>query len=72
MDHEGDFIGSLVLGILLSYGVVSPIATNRENYANAEFKYLECIKSGIVAHVSGYAPVVSVVSQGWWKIGELA
>ncbi len=48
------------LGILMSYGFVSPMANNLENYAEAESKYLECIKAGIIAHVSGYAPAVSV------------
>ena len=60
----GGLIGAALvgtfLGILLSYGVVSPMASNLESYAEAETKYHECIKAGIVAHVSGYAPVISV------------
>jgi chemotaxis protein MotA len=60
----GGLIGAALvgtfLGILLSYGFVSPMSTNLENYADAESKYLECIKTGIIAHVSGYAPAISV------------
>ena len=60
----GGLIGAALvgtfLGILMSYGFVSPMANNLENYANAESKYLECIKTGIIAHVSGYAPAISI------------
>jgi chemotaxis protein MotA len=55
----GALVGTF-LGILLAYGIVSPIANSLEKYCDAEFKYLECIKSGLIAHASGYAPAVSV------------
>jgi len=48
------------LGILLAYGVVMPIAKNMELWANADSKYIECIKVGILAHLQGSAPAVSV------------
>ena len=31
-----------------------------ENYAEAEIKYFHCLKAGILAHVQGHAPAVSV------------
>jgi chemotaxis protein MotA len=48
------------LGILLAYGIVGPIGKNLENYCDAEFRYYECMKAGILAHVQGYAPALSV------------
>jgi chemotaxis protein MotA len=55
----GALVGTF-LGILLAYGVVGPMGKNLENYAQAEFRYYECIKAGILAHVQGYAPALSV------------
>jgi chemotaxis protein MotA len=48
------------LGILLAYGLVGPIGKNLEAYANAEAKYYECIKQGLLAYLNGYAPQISV------------
>ena len=55
----GALVGTF-LGILLSYGVVGPMGTNLTHYCESEFKYLECIKAGILAHAQGYAPAISV------------
>ena len=48
------------LGILLAYGFVGPMGKNLENYCESEFRYYECIKAGVIAHVQGYAPALSV------------
>jgi chemotaxis protein MotA len=48
------------MGVLMAYGVFGPIGKNLEAYAQAEFKYFECMKAGILAHVQGYAPAISV------------
>lgn len=48
------------LGILLAYGVVMPVAKNMEAWAEADSKYVECIKSGLLAHLTGSAPAVSI------------
>ena len=48
------------LGILLAYGVVSPIGKNLESYADADTKYYQCMKAGLLAHLNGYAPAISV------------
>jgi chemotaxis protein MotA len=48
------------LGMLLAYGFVRPLAATMGRTFEAEAKYLVCIKAGLLAHVSGYAPAVSV------------
>jgi chemotaxis protein MotA len=48
------------LGILLAYGVVMPVSKNMEAWANSESKYLECIKAGVLAHLQGSAPAISI------------
>lgn len=59
----GGLIGAALvgtfLGILLAYGLVGPIGKNLEAYADADSKYYQCIKAGILAHLQGHAPVVS-------------
>src|SRR3546814_1253020 len=55
----GALVGTF-LGILLSYGFVSPLASAMGNVFAADAKYLGCIRAGLLAHVSGYAPAVSV------------
>jgi chemotaxis protein MotA len=55
----GALVGTF-FGILLSYGVVAPMGAYLTSYCDAEFKYLECMRAGILAHVQGYAPAISV------------
>jgi chemotaxis protein MotA len=55
----GALVGTF-LGIFLAYGFVSPLAVNISNVFAADSKYLGCIRAGLLAHVSGYAPAVSV------------
>jgi len=55
----GALVGTF-LGIFLAYGIVSPLAVAMNNVFAADAKYLACIKAGLLAHVSGYAPAVSV------------
>ncbi len=60
----GEKIGAALvgtfLGVLLAYGLVGPIASNLKMYADADSKYYHCIKAGLLAHMQGYAPAVSV------------
>ena len=60
----GHLIGGALVGtfsgVLASYGLVAPMAKSLENTFSAESRYLECIKTGIIAHMQGYAPQVSV------------
>ena len=55
----GALVGTF-LGIILAYGFVSPLASTMSSTLNADSKYFSCIKAGLLAHVSGYAPAVSV------------
>lgn len=55
----GALVGTF-LGILLSYGFFAPLASAIGAAQGANAKYIECIKAGILAHVNGAAPQVSV------------
>ena len=55
----GALVGTF-FGILISYGVVGPMGAYLTSYCEVEFKYLECMRTGILAHVQGYAPAISV------------
>ncbi|HLI11817.1 MAG TPA: flagellar motor stator protein MotA [Alphaproteobacteria bacterium] len=48
------------LGVLLSYGFVGPIGHGLGAIYDAELKYFHCIKAGLLAHMQGYAPAISV------------
>jgi chemotaxis protein MotA len=48
------------LGVLLSYGIIQPLAMNLDFQSQTEAKYLECIKAGVVAMAKGLPPVVAV------------
>ena len=55
----GALVGTF-FGILASYGMFSPIASSVGQSFNADSHYMTCIKAGIIAHMQGYAPQVSV------------
>ena len=48
------------LGVLLSYGIIQPVAAKMEMLGQDEKKYLECIKIGILAYLHGAAPIIAV------------
>ena len=48
------------LGVLLSYGVLNPIATNVEIQGVAVSRYMRCIKEGLIPAVRGASPIVAV------------
>ena len=60
----GHLIGAALvgtfLGILMSYGFVGPMANSLQAVDEAEAKYFQCIKIGLLAHLQGYPPAVSV------------
>jgi chemotaxis protein MotA len=58
--HVAAALVGTFLGLLLSYGMVAPIATNLENLGHDEAKYLECIKVGVNAFANGAAPITAV------------
>ena len=55
----GALVGTF-LGILMAYGIVGPMAKNLGSYSEAESKYFHCLKAGILAHVHGHAPAISI------------
>jgi chemotaxis protein MotA len=55
----GALVGTF-LGVWLSYGFIGPVATKARAIYDAEVKYLQCIKAGLLAHMHGSAPTVSV------------
>ncbi len=62
----GEMIGGALvgtfLGVLLSYGIVGPIAARLRGVVEEEAKYYEMIRAVLVAHLHGNAPQVSVES----------
>ncbi len=60
----GGLIGSALvgtfLGVWMAYGFVGPIAGAMKSTINAEDKYFKCLKVGLMAHLSGYAPSISI------------
>jgi len=60
----GGLIGAALVGtffgVLISYGLVTPIGKFVGIYYEDEGKYVQCIKFALLAHLHGNAPVVSV------------
>jgi chemotaxis protein MotA len=48
------------LGVLLSYGLVQPLATNIESCVNREACYYRCMKAALVAFAKGASPLIAV------------
>src|ERR1700683_5567369 len=48
------------LGILLSYGVVGPLAANLEKSIDAETEYYQMLRAGLMAFAKGMAPMIAV------------
>lgn len=60
----GGLIGAALvgtfLGILMGYGLIGPIAANMAKNAAAETEYYNVMKAGMIAHIQGNAPAVTV------------
>ena len=60
----GHLIGGALVGtfsgILMSYGMMAPIASSVGQSFAADSCYFACMKAGVIAHMQGYAPQVSV------------
>jgi len=48
------------LGILLSYGLVGPIASNLEKIIEAEGQFYQALRAGLMAFAKGMAPMIAV------------
>ena len=55
----GALVGTF-LGVLLAYGLVGPMGNALTAIYNAEAKYYQCIKAGLVAFMNGYPPAVAL------------
>jgi chemotaxis protein MotA len=55
----GALVGTF-LGVLMSYGFVAPIAAAVKAAVEAEVKYFECLRQGMLAYLNGCAPQVAV------------
>lgn len=58
--HVAAALVGTFLGILLSYGIVGPMATAMEGRHHEAHKFLEAIKATLLASMQGYAPPVAV------------
>lgn len=58
--HVASALVGTFLGILLSYGFVSPIAASIENLNASEVRYYNFLKEAVVAFAKGFAPIVAV------------
>jgi chemotaxis protein MotA len=60
----GHLIGGALVGtfsgILFSYGFFSPMGLSMNAALTEESNFFVCIKAGIIAHMQGYAPQVSI------------
>ncbi len=57
----GAMVGTF-LGVLMSYGMVGPLATRLAGVVEEEAKYYQIIRAVIVSHLHGNAPQVSIES----------
>jgi chemotaxis protein MotA len=48
------------LGILLSYGVVAPLASNLEKINQAEVEFYYMLRAGLMAFAKGMAPMIAI------------
>jgi chemotaxis protein MotA len=55
----GALVGTF-LGVWLAYGFVGPLANALKAMYDSEIKYFQCIKAGLLAHLHGNAPAVSI------------
>jgi len=55
----GALVGTF-MGVWISYGMIAPIASSMGALLAAQSKYIQCIKIGLLAHLQGFAPSISV------------
>jgi chemotaxis protein MotA len=58
--HVGAALVGTFIGILLCYGMLGPIAQSIELQVQANGKYIQCIKDGVLAAARGAAPAIAV------------
>ncbi|MBV8060251.1 MAG: flagellar motor stator protein MotA [Alphaproteobacteria bacterium] len=55
----GALVGTF-MGVWIAYGYVGPMANSLKAILENESKYMQCIKIGLLAHLQGSAPSVSI------------
>ncbi len=55
----GALVGTF-LGVFVAYGFFGPMAQSLRNIFEAESKYFLSMKTGLLAHISGYPPVMAI------------
>lgn len=55
----GALVGTF-LGVFVAYGFFGPMAQSLRSIFDSEAKYFLAMKTGLIAHISGYAPVMAV------------
>jgi len=55
----GALVGTF-LGVFIAYGFIGPLATSLKATYEAETKYYQCMKAGLLAYLGGHAPAVAV------------
>lgn len=68
IDQPPEILGHLIggalvgtfFGVLVAYGFFSPMAQSLKTIYAAESKYYLSMKAGLLAHMAGYAPAVSI------------
>jgi len=58
--HVAAALVGTLLGILMAYGFVGPMATMLEHIAHDEAQFYQCMKVCLLSNLNGYAPQVSV------------
>lgn len=53
----GALVGTF-LGVFLAYGFIGPLASSLKSRYEAEAKYFQCMKAGLLAYLHGYAPAI--------------
>lgn len=55
----GALVGTF-MGVWLAYGFIGPMSASMKHLLDAESKYMVCLKIGILAHLHGFAPAISI------------
>lgn len=56
----GHALTGTFLGVWIAYGFVAPIASVLKAKFDEESKYMTCLKIGLLGHLHGYAPSISI------------
>ena len=55
----GALVGTF-MGVWVAYGYVGPMSNSLKAILEAESKYMQCLKVGLLAHLQGFAPSISI------------